>query len=122
MLLFNAYVRSKLEYGATIWNPYETTYSLMIKRIQRKFARWIYKRCYGYYPHPSMYVLGMVGFNTLALRRKILLVVHYYMIINKKIDNRDVLEQMIFSLPKGGGDGTLTARRPHRLLAQPLTR
>ncbi|CAG4990002.1 unnamed protein product [Colias eurytheme] len=124
MLLFNAYVRSKLEYGAMIWDPYETKYSLMIERVQRKFARCIYKRRYGYYPHlyPSMYVLGMVGLNTLALRRKILLVVHYYLIMHNKIDNRDVLEQMILSLPRGGGDGTLTARRPHRLFAQPLTR
>ncbi|CAK1596412.1 unnamed protein product [Parnassius mnemosyne] len=50
--------RSKLEYGAVIWNPYEEKYVLMIEKIQRKFARWIYKKQYGYYPYlyPSLFV------------------------------------------------------------------
>jgi hypothetical protein len=42
-VLYNAYVRSRLEYGAIIWDPHETKYSLMIERLQKKFALAVQK-------------------------------------------------------------------------------
>lgn len=42
-ILFNTYVRSLLEYGSTIWNPYYHTYTHIVENIQRKFTRIV---CY----------------------------------------------------------------------------
>ena len=73
-ILYSAYVRSKLEYGAIIWDPYEDKCTLMVEILQRKFARWLYKKRCGYYPYlyPSLFVSGMVDMETLKFRRNVL--------------------------------------------------
>ncbi|XP_048002407.1 uncharacterized protein LOC125238950 [Leguminivora glycinivorella] len=38
LALYYAYVRSRLEYGAMVWDPHEAKYTLMLERVQRKFA------------------------------------------------------------------------------------
>lgn len=42
LLLYNALVRSRLEYCATVWNPIYAKYTDMIERVQRKFTRMFY--------------------------------------------------------------------------------
>lgn len=121
-VLYNSYVRSILEFGAIVWDPYESKYSIMIERIQRKFARWLYKRSYGYYPYlyPSLFVSGMVSLDTLALRRKLLLVVHYYAILHNTVDNQTVLRQMGLRVPRRGA--AAAPRCAPRLFALPFAR
>ncbi|XP_045503901.1 uncharacterized protein LOC123700669 [Colias croceus] len=87
--LYYAFVRSKLEYNTIVWSPHEKNYKLMIEKIQRKFSRCLFQKMYGYYPYlyPSLYVTGMVGMDTLELRRERALMVHYYLLLNNKIDN-----------------------------------
>lgn len=41
-LLYNALVRTNLEYASTIWSPYQVTYKHSIERVQKKFTRLIY--------------------------------------------------------------------------------
>ncbi|XP_061705639.1 uncharacterized protein LOC133516638 [Cydia pomonella] len=101
VVLYSAYVRSRLEYGAVIWDPYEAKYSLMVERVQRKFARWLYRKAYGYYPYlyPSLFVSGMVGLDTLRMRRKLLLLVHYLSIVHHRVDCPAVLERIRLVVP-----------------------
>lgn len=118
--LFNAYVRAKLEYGGFIWDPYEKNYTVMLERIQRKFARYVFKRMYGYYPYlyPSLFVTGMIGRDTLELRRKLLLLKHYYLLLNNKVNNPSALERIGFLVPRrhmGGSRGSIGPRRRMRL-------
>jgi hypothetical protein len=126
-ILFGAFVRSKLEYGAVVWDPYESKYSLMIEKVQRKFARWLYKKAYGYYPYlyPSMFVSGMVGLDTLALRRKLLLLVHYLSVVHHRIDSAEVLERIGLVVPTRipmDADGAVAPRRRPGLLQRPSAR
>lgn len=114
--LYNAYVRSTLEYGAIAWDPREKYYEMMVERVQRKYAREIYRRMYGYYPYlyPSLFVSGMVGLDTLNFRRKLLLMMHYYSVLNNEIDNPAALGMMSLAVPCRHNRGlgyTATPRR-----------
>lgn len=133
VMLYKAYIRSRLEFGAVVWAPDENKYISMLEKIQKKFARYIYKRQYGYYPYmyPSLFVSGMVGLHFLETRRKLLHVVHYYQLLNNKVDNASVLERMGLHVPRasgpavgaaGGAGGAVAARRPQRLFAVPGVR
>lgn len=42
--LYNTYVRSRLEYCCTIWNPYYEKYKEQIEKVQRKFTRMLFYR------------------------------------------------------------------------------
>lgn len=70
-LIFGALVRSKLEASACVWNPHESTYTLLLEKVQKAFLRFLYKRCYGYYPYlyPTKFLLGCLGYNSLEVRR-----------------------------------------------------
>lgn len=72
-LLFTTLVRSKLEAGAVVWNPHHVTYTLMLEKVQKRFLRYLFKQMYGYYPYlyPTKFLLGQLGFNSLAVRRSL---------------------------------------------------
>lgn len=40
--LYNALVRSSLEYACVIWCPYQKTYMSKIERVQKKFTRYVF--------------------------------------------------------------------------------
>ncbi|XP_061723662.1 uncharacterized protein LOC133529877 [Cydia pomonella] len=70
-VLYSALVRSKLEASSCVWSPYETTYMLMLEKVQKCFLRTLFKKMYGYYPfmYPTAYLQGALGYNALATRR-----------------------------------------------------
>ncbi|XP_073947458.1 uncharacterized protein isoform X1 [Choristoneura fumiferana] len=70
-LLYTALVRSKLEASSCVWNPHESTYALMIEKVQKRFLRFLYKKSCGYYPfmYPTVYLQGTLGYNSLETRR-----------------------------------------------------
>lgn len=119
IMLYNAFVRSKLEFSAIGWDPRETKYAMMVERLQRKFARYIYKRMYGYYPYlfPSLFVSGMIGIDTLEMRRKLQLAMHYCLILRNKVNNPVILNSMTLYVPD---NYVVCGRRRHRLFA-PVT-
>ncbi|KAH9633748.1 hypothetical protein HF086_011047 [Spodoptera exigua] len=126
-VLYNAYIRSKLEYGGIVWAPSEEKYNIMLERVQRKFARWLYKKRYGYYPYlyPSSFVAGMVDLETLKFRRVVQTIVHYLSIVHHKVDNPIVLGMVRLLVPKRlawNEQGTVAPRRRPRLLWWPQTR
>lgn len=71
-LLYFALVRSKLEYGCTVWNPQSDSQSLIIERIQKRFLRYMYFRSHNIYPHFSRHPVSTVAmlseFNMVSLK------------------------------------------------------
>lgn len=49
-ILYFSYVRSKLEYGAIIWNPLYKKYINQLENIQRRFAKFLAYKSDGTYP------------------------------------------------------------------------
>lgn len=121
--LYNALVRSQLECNAVIWAPHENKYSLMLERIQNKFTRFLYFRLYGVYPfyplmYPTLFVLGMVGYNELRVRREFALVLYLFRLIRGEIHHADILSSLCFCVP----DRYVWRRRRPHLLAVPRGR
>ena len=121
--LYNALVRSHLECNAVVWAPHETKYIKMVERIQNKYVRYLYMRLYGVYPfyplmYPTLFVLGMVGYNELCVRRDLALVLYLLKVLNGRTDNADILAGISFSVP----DRYVERRRRPRLLAVPRGR
>lgn len=117
--LYFSFVRSILEYNSIIWDPHEVKYSVMIERVQRKFYRFLYKKLYGYYPYlyPSLFVSGALGLDTLALRRKCAILLHYYLLFNNKIENSYILSHCSLLAPN-----QYTRLRSRPLFALPQVR
>ncbi|CAH2087235.1 unnamed protein product [Euphydryas editha] len=61
-VLYEAWVKSHLEYNSVIWAPSEIKYKKMVKLIHNKFIRFLYFKLYGVYPdypllYPTLFVL-----------------------------------------------------------------
>ena len=102
--LYNALVRSQLENNAIIWSPHEIKYSLMLERIQNKFIRYLYMKYYGVYPfypllYPTLFILGMVGYNELRVRRELALLLYLFKVLRGNIHNPQILERFHFNVP-----------------------
>lgn len=48
-VIYFAYVRSQLEYGSLIWNPYYNCHRMSIESVQRKFLKFLSFKLDGVY-------------------------------------------------------------------------
>ena len=121
--LYDALVRSHLEYNSVVWAPHENKYRAMLERVQNKFTRHLYKRLYGVYPfyplmYPTLFVLGMVGYNKLEVRRDSALAEYVWKLLRGVTHNPLALSSVSLSVP----DDYVRRRRRPRLLAVPRAR
>lgn len=86
ILLYNAYVRSRLEYCCSIWNPIYNVYSDSIEKVQRKFTRMLYYKFHWRKPdyHTRLRQLNLQSLETRRLQFDELLL---YKIVHGKIDS-----------------------------------
>lgn len=96
-LVYTALVRSKLEAACIVWNPRETTYVLVLEKIQKAFLRFLYKKMYGYYPflYPTKFLLGTLGFNSLEVRRNFALLTCACRTLRGDSDCLDLVMQLV---------------------------
>lgn len=85
-------------------------------------------KSFGYYPYlyASRFVSGMIGLDSLELRRKLLLLVHFYQMLHNTVTNPTVLSRMGLHVPTlrplPEGMEALPPRRRCRLFAAPSAR
>ena len=118
-LLFNSLIRSRLEVNAAIWSPYENSYISRLERVQKRFLRFLYFKQYGYYPflYPTAFILGMVGYNSLSVRRDWLAICHIYKLLRGFVDNPIILRRIGLFVP-----ANYCRARTHVLFALPRAR
>ena len=73
-------VRSFMEYGATVWYPYQKYNSDKIERVQRRAARFVKSRYSRYSSVSDM--LDVLGWTPLSQRRQEARLILFYKIIN----------------------------------------
>ncbi|CAH2233402.1 jg27230 [Pararge aegeria aegeria] len=92
----------------------------MLERVQNKFVRYLYMKLYGVYPYyqlmyPTLFVLCMVGYNELRVRRELTLVTYVVRVLRGQICNADVLRLVSLRAP----DRYVWRRHRPSLLAVP---
>ncbi|XP_022827048.1 uncharacterized protein LOC111356795 [Spodoptera litura] len=122
-LVYMTLVRSKLESASLVWSPHEVTYALMLEKVQKAFLRFLYRKRFGYYPflYPTKFLLGMLRFNSLEVRRNYSLMTMSCKTLRGESDCPEIVGQVVrLSVPR-----LLTHQlrpRQHPLLAVPEAR
>lgn len=103
MLLFNAFVKSKLEYAALIWQPGYNTYTECLENVQRRFLKFLSFKLDGQYPAigtPQVQLLNRFSMLSLQNRRKSQSLIFLRKLLTNKIDCSEILKQLIFYIPR----------------------
>ena len=99
-VLYNSFVRSKLEYASNIWSPYYTKYNIKIEKIQNKFLRYIkFKISDNSDFNDYQFLREITGLDTLSNRRIKSDCIFIFKILNGLIDCNDLLQLINLRVP-----------------------
>ncbi|KAK9869116.1 hypothetical protein WA026_002874 [Henosepilachna vigintioctopunctata] len=100
--LFNALVRSKLEYGCLVWRPIYNCHINRLEALQRKFLKWLAFREDGLYPprgcdHACL--LSRFDTRSLHTRRSLNALKFLFNLLNDNLDCPELLGKLNFFVP-----------------------
>ena len=101
--LYNALVRTHLEYASVVWAPGAKSNIDLIEKVQKRFLRYLYRKKYNIYPYLISYksMLEMFNIQSLEIRRQINSVIFIYYIINNiKYKSCLFINNIHFHVPK----------------------
>lgn len=100
VILFNAFVRSVLEYASVVWNPYYAVHSQRIETIQRAFTRHLAFVSVGISHRTSYHQrLAFFGMSTLHDRRLINDLTFLHKAISGVIDCDEIRSRIKLAIP-----------------------
>ena len=97
--LFNAYVRSVLEYNSIVFNPMFKKDSDRIEKIQKRFLKYLVYRQTGIYPKNLSYehLIDQFNFSTLSYNRTNSGLKYLSKVLNNKVDDPEFLSNIKFN-------------------------
>lgn len=98
-LIYNAFVRSKLEYAAIIWSPYCQIRISRIEKVQKVFIKFALRSFDYVDPLPYRSKCLFLGLQTLEYRREFQSALFIFDIISGTIDCPDLLALFPFYVP-----------------------
>lgn len=101
IMLYYSLVRSRLESNAVIWNPSHITYRDALEKIQKRFLRFLFYRCFNVYTYAVPYneLRDLFGFRSLELRRTTMGLVFLYKLVRGEVDDAAGLAGLSFRVP-----------------------
>ncbi|KAF9823430.1 hypothetical protein SFRURICE_006643 [Spodoptera frugiperda] len=99
------------------------TYALLLEKVQKAFLRFLYKKLFGYYPflYPTKFLLGMLNFNSLEVRRNYSLIISACSTLRGQSDCPELVAQVVRLFVPAVLKHQLRPRK-HPLLAVPAAR
>lgn len=98
VVLYNAYVRSKLGFASVIWDPYQQNYIDDIESVQKQFVLYALgdsNRIPPYRLSPYEERCDKLGLDNLATRRKISSALMAHDLYNKRIDDANIATSLV---------------------------
>lgn len=96
--LYNALVRSQLEYAVLVWNPFYKKYTEILEKIQAKFLKSMhYRCCLCRLPYDQL--LKKYKLITLEARRSQLEAMFVYDLWHNKFDCPSLVNQVCYGVP-----------------------
>ena len=103
ILLFNAFVRSGLEYASVVWYPHYASQKNALELIQRRFLKYLTFRLTDNYPSRSIdynYLLELHSTDSRSTRREQSSALFMQKLLNNKVDSPYLLNKINFRVPQ----------------------
>lgn len=101
-VLYTSYVRSKLEFGSVIWDPYQSTYSDDIESVQKQFVIYALgdtNRLPPFRLPPYEARCEKLGLDSLKMRRNQATAMMAFDVYNKRIHDSNIEKKLIRRTP-----------------------
>lgn len=98
-----SFVRTKLEFCALVWYPYYVCQIISLKKIQRRFLKFLYFLTHHVYPVRSFdqsKLLDEFEISSLNFRRIIAWITFLYKLLHGKIDAPHILSRISIHVPR----------------------
>ena len=102
-ILYYSLIRSRLEYGSVIWDPYYHVSILKLENVQRRFIKYLHYKEFGNYPvrgTSQELLLSIYNIEALCFRRTKMLIKFIYDLVHNKIDCIHLFSQIRFHVPR----------------------
>lgn len=103
--LFNAFVRSRLEYASLIWSPSYAVHINELESVLRKFLKFLAHREDGVYPeigYPQDLLLQRFGLSSLERRRQYYSVTFLFKVVNSLVNCTEISRRLVFNTHRTG--------------------
>lgn len=103
ILLYNAYVRSRLEYASIVWEPCYEVHIDHIERVQRRFLKFLSFKSTGVYPYigfPHDVLLRLHNSHSLQARRQFKLLSFLHGLLEGRINCTVILDMLQYNTPR----------------------
>lgn len=92
--LYNALVRNGMEFASQVWSPRQSTYSMQLERVQKKFTRFLFFKL-GLPREPYENRIEQLNLFSLKVRRNYTDLILLFKIVNNIVDS-ELFPEMIY--------------------------
>lgn len=103
LLLYFAFVRSRLEYASVIWSPFYRSHIAALEQIQRRLLKYLHYKQYGEYPaqgYSHRLLLAAYDVQALDMRRNQADIKFLYNLLSGVWDAPELLSRLEFIVPR----------------------
>ena len=98
--LYNALVRSRLDYCSQVWSPTDTTYIGKLESVQKRYLKYLcYKQKVMYHDYDYSSLCFIFNMKTLENRRKVIDVSFLNKIMQNKVNCSYLLNEVSLRVP-----------------------